>query len=60
MKIFLSSMLRSPLRVPWVRVERRCRRHLPSRWYLSQPCRRRVPQRMLRPRYLILSTRLTT
>ncbi|KAJ0821061.1 hypothetical protein HanPSC8_Chr16g0715551 [Helianthus annuus] len=60
MKIFLSSMLRSPLRVPWVRVERRCRRHLPSRWYLSQPCRRRVPQRMLRPRYLILSTRPTT
>ena len=59
MKIFLSSMLRSPLRVPWVRVERRCRRHLPSRWYLSQPCRRRVPQRMLRPRYLILSTRPT-
>uniref|UniRef100_A0A251SX75 Uncharacterized protein n=1 Tax=Helianthus annuus TaxID=4232 RepID=A0A251SX75_HELAN len=49
MKIFLSSMLRSPLRVPWVRVERRCRRHLPSRWYLSQPCRRRVPQRMCGP-----------
>ena len=59
MKIFLSLMLRSRPRVPRMRVQLKCHRHPLPRWCRSRRCGQRVPQRMLRPRFLTLLTRPT-